>query len=183
MPSGGLENHRPSYRWPGLIFMSLPFYKSVLIPGDCLLYFSHSLVDWAIALKSWTKTAHVEIYSGQGLSVASRNGIGVNKYPLRVSGICAVRRPVGKIDLDSANAWFEASARWQKYDWKGLLCFTLAVKQGAADKMFCSEFATRYYRHAAMQAFDPDWDADRVPPSFFLVSPLFETVWQDGELF
>jgi len=157
------------------------FHPEILLPGDCLGYYQLDPIDWIIALKTWTRVAHVEIYAGGGLSVASRNGIGVNKYPLRQTGVCFVRRPIGRLDRDAAAAWFENTARWQKYDWLGLLCFTLAARRGSPNRMFCSEFATRWYRAAHLVPFDPAWDADRVPPSFFLVSPAFETVWQHPE--
>lgn len=158
------------------------FDKSLLLPGDCLIYFTRDLFGWVTAIKTWSKTSHVEVYAGEGMSMASRNGKGVNLYPYRADGLVCVRRPLKPLDLESANHWFNAEARFQGYDWTGLLCFALAAKQGAEDRMFCSEFETRWYRHASLQPFDPDWDADRVPPSFFLVSPLFETIWIVGEL-
>jgi len=158
------------------------FHTAMLLPGDALLYFSGDLFDWIVAVKTWTCVAHVEIYAGQGLSVASRNGRGVNRYPLRQAGICCVRRPVGHLDREAAREWFERKARGQRYDWLGLLCFTLAVRRGSRRRMFCSEFATRWYRAAGHVPFDSEWDADKVPPSFFLASPNFETVWKHVKL-
>jgi len=151
---------------------------SDLRPGDCLGYFSGGIFDITTAIKTWCWLAHVEIYAGAGMSVASRNGEGVNRYKLRTDGLAVIRRPIGILDLEAAHYWFENTARGQKYDWKGLLCFTLAVKQGSLDCMFCSEFMTRWYRRANFQPFDPDWDADKVPPSFCLVSGCFETIWR-----
>lgn len=151
--------------------------------GDCLIYFTPSLFGWLTAIKTWSKVSHCEVYAGQGMSLASRNGIGVNRYPYRSDGLVCVRRPIGVLDIESANNWFEAEARFQRYDWLGLFCFTLAAKHGHPRKMFCSEFATRWYRHASIQPFDPDWDADRVSPSMFLQTPVFETVWTVGQLF
>jgi hypothetical protein len=116
------------------------------------------------------------------MSYASRNGIGVNAYPLRHDGVAAVVRPQEPLDFEEADSWFTATARGEGYDWLGLLCFTLAVKRGARDTMFCSEFATRFYRRAGLEPFNPRWPADRVPPCFFLVSPAFRTVWSDGDL-
>ena len=160
-----------------------PKLPSELRAGDIILYRPSSLIDWIIAIKSWTKVSHCEIYAGEGRSYASRNGIGVNDYPLRHDHIAAIRRPLHEFDFSAARVWFYAKAIGQKYDWKGLLCFVLAVKQGTKDRMFCSEFATRFYNRGQFQPFDPNWDADRVPPSFFLVTPLLETIWQDGDLF
>lgn len=151
---------------------------SNLQPGDCLGYFSRDIIDYAIAFKTWTRLAHVEVYEGEGMSVASRNGVGVNRYPLRKTDIAVIRRPLGKIDFDAAKNWFETRARHEKYDWKGLLCFTLAVRQGSMDRMYCSEFMLRWYRAANFQPLDPDWDADWTPPAFILVPPTFETIWK-----
>lgn len=151
-----------------------------LLAGDCLLYRGNSLFDWLIYLKTWTFVCHVEVYQGGGLSVASRNGVGVNLYPLRTEGLAYVLRPkavYGPFDNVAANAWFYTKAQGQGYDWKGLLCFTLAVKQGSPNKMFCSEFATRYYRAGRFNPFAPDYDADRISPGQFLQSPSFDTVY------
>lgn len=157
------------------------FSKSVLQPGDTLLYFTRDLVDYAIALKTWTWVAHVEWYRGSGVSYASRNGIGVNKYLLRTTGVAAVLRPKILLNFTAIDAWF-ATVQGEKYDWKGLLCFTLAVRQGSQNKMFCSEFWTRLQRQGGNMPFAPDWDADRVPPSFMLVTPSHDLIWQDGRL-
>ena len=151
---------------------------SDLRSGDALGYFTRDPIDVGIAIKTWCRLSHVEVYSGGGLSVASRNGIGVNRYQLRKDGLAIIRRPLQPLDLAAANHWFETTARGQKYDWIGLLCFTLAVKQGSPRRMFCSEFMTRFYRRAQFQPFDHEWDADKVPPSFILVSPEFETIWK-----
>jgi hypothetical protein len=160
-----------------------PFNKTQLRAGDTMLYFSRDAVDWAIAIKTWTKLAHVEIYVGNGMSVASRNGVGVGLYPVRWPGLAVVRRSKVSPNLVAAQRWFNLTANGQKYDWLGLLCFTLAVKQGAPDRMFCSEFWTRWMRHAGVEPFNPTWDADRTPPSFCYVSGALETIWQDGDLF
>lgn len=163
--------------------MSRPFDPAILQPGDAVLYFRHSFFDWIIALKTWTKVAHVEIYRGGQRSYASRNGTGVDVYPLRLDGVAAIVRPKQPLDWLSADIWFEANARGQPYDWRGLLCFLLARRRGERSKMFCSEFATRFYHAAGFTPFNPRWPADRVPPSFFLVSPTFETIWTDRDWF
>lgn len=153
-----------------------------LRPGDCLLYFSrHSLMDWCVAIKTWNLVSHVEIYRGEGMSVASRNGIGVNLYNLRRDGLAYVLRPredSGPLDVTKSQSWFFRTAQGQGYDWLGLLCFTLAVHQGAPDKMFCSEFATRWYRAGGFRPFAEAYDADLVAPAQFLQSPAFEPVWK-----
>jgi hypothetical protein len=156
----------------------------MLKPGDTLLYFQQSAFDWLVALKTWNFVAHCEIYVGSGQSVASRQG-GVNLYPLRLDGLAYIRRPIMPFDFSSAMNWFSVpynprtgrGIEGQKYDYLGLLCFTLAVRQGSPHRMFCSEFATRWYRRAGLYVVAQDYDADRVAPAQLLQSPSLRTVW------
>lgn len=145
--------------------------------GDCLLYGPSSLFGWIIAIKTWSRACHVEIYRGEGMSVASRNGIGVNIYPLRTTNLLYVRRPVRLLDIDNAMNWFFRAAQGQKYDWLGLLSFYLAVKQGSPNRMFCSEFATRWYREAGVELFNPELDADTIAPAQFDQTVELETIY------
>lgn len=165
----------------------MKFDIKLLQPGDSLLYYGDTppdvpgnkagFVDWGIGVKTGYQISHVEVYAGANLSLASRNGIGVNRYQFRSAGLVCVRRPIGILDLATANDWFAASARGQKYDFKGLMCFYLAVKQGSHDRMFCSEFQLRYYRKASFQPVHCEIDADRTPPSMAWISEAFSTVW------
>jgi hypothetical protein len=171
----------------------IAFDYNMLERGDSLLYYGESspyfhnappqagIVDWVISTKTGYYLSHIEIYQGHNESVASRNGIGVNRYPLRLDGLVCVRRPMGRIDFKLADKWFKSSAKGQGYDFKGLLCFYLAVKQGSPNKMFCSEFATRWYRHAGIEPFNREVDADRVAPCEFWKTAAFSTVWQKNE--
>ena len=157
-----------------------------LIPGDCLLYsrtpFLSSRLGWffglVINIKTWSKFSHVEIYAGNGMSFASRDGVGVGLYPFRHEQLAKVRRP-SALDYDhkKASHW-SSRVIGQKYDWLGLLCFTLAVAQGAKDRMFCSEFATRWYRNAGLEPFNKEIDADKVSPAQFDQTPSLRTVWK-----
>jgi hypothetical protein len=160
--------------------------KPELFPGDCLLYFSAgSFLDWVIAFKTWSKVSHCEVYRGEGTSVASRNGLGVNLYPVRWEGLAWVLRwdanCGGTMDVPRAMRWFFKHAQGQRYDWLGLLVFYLAVKQGAPNKMFCSEFATRFYRAGGFKPFSEETDADRVAPAQFLQSVAFLPAWKAKE--
>lgn len=157
--------------------MSSSITPSDLRPGDCLLYYPTGLFGWLIALKTWNRVSHVEVYAGNGKSVASRDGRGVSLYPFRSAELCRVLRPVGDFDISKAIEWFIIHADGQSYDWKGILVFTLAVHEGARDKMFCSEFATRFYRAGGFHPFAEDYDADHIAPAQFLQSPKFQTVW------
>ncbi len=145
--------------------------------GDCLLYGQSDLFGALTCLKTWSDTAHVEIYAGAGYSVASRNGKGVGRYFTRYDQLLHVLRPKTEFNHDAAQGWFYREACGQKYDWLGLLCFTLAVKQGAPDKMFCSEFAAKYYRAGGFDPFHPGWHADKIAPGNFLMSPAFDWFW------
>lgn len=155
---------------------------SQILPGDLLLYNTPgSFVDWCIRIKTWSIAAHCECYIGGGASVASRNWSpvipsGVGKYPFRHEGLVAILRPSKPFDLEASMRWFYAKANGEGYDLKGLLCFSLAVAQGSPDKMFCSEFLTRFYRMGGFNCFHTDWDADRVAPGSFLMVPDFDKI-------
>ena len=117
-------------------------------PGDTLLYSGNGAIDWIIRTKTWSRYSHCEFYDGGGYSLASRNGIGVARYPTRVDGLKAVYRlrdsvPFG---IDAARDYFE-TVDGQGYDWVGLLSFTAAKYQGRLNsKLFCSEFQANLYR-------------------------------------
>ena len=82
-----------------------------LEPGDILLYGGRGLVDRLIQFRTWSDVSHIEIYVGEGRSVASRNGIGVGKYPLRLpEGIRRVYRLKNKFNFPSFD--FEKSLAW-----------------------------------------------------------------------
>lgn len=147
-----------------------------LKPGDCLLYAPCGFFGWLIALKTWNKVSHVEVYVGNGKSVASRDGQGVGFYELRTKGLVRVLRPRGEFNISSALLWFFNFANGQKYDWKGILVFALAVSEGSRDRMFCSEFATRFYRAGGFHPFAENYDADHIAPAQFLQSPCFEEI-------
>lgn len=161
--------------------------KSKLLPGDCLLYgrtpFRRSPLGWffgiVINIKTASRFTHVEIYDGDGRSLASRDGKGVGRYPLRLEELAEVRRPTAlDFSHELGSRWFQ-TVEGQKYDWKGLLVFTLAVKQGAADRMFCSEFATRFYRKSGLELFNPDDDADKIAPAQLHQTPKLATFWKE----
>lgn len=151
----------------------------VLQPGDCLLYRPSSFFGWLIAVKTWNWVSHVEVYADNDRSVASRDGIGVNIYPFRNEQLTRILRPRWPFVFAEAMQWFYQEAQGQKYDWKGILVFTLAVRQGARDRMFCSEFSTRFYRAGEFHPFADDYDADRVAPANYLTSPAFDEIWTD----
>jgi hypothetical protein len=161
--------------------MGTPFDPSILLPGDCLLYGPRGWVGWLIAIKTWHRIAHVEIYEGDGFSVASRDGLGVNRYRLRTSELIRVLRPRVQPDVAAATVWFEKVARGQKYDFDALIKF-LWPSEGKPDKdpdrQICSALGVRWYEHAGVDAFSDREDADLIAPFQFDVSPAFTEVWR-----
>ena len=154
--------------------MSTPPPIQFLQPGDCLLYKATGLYGWIIGLKTWSMVTHVEIYIGEGQSVASRDGLGVAIYPLRMAQLSHVLRPHAPIDLHAAMRWFE-TVRGQKYDWLGLLRFawrSKVVSDLKDNRQFCSELATRWYRAGGLDPFNGG-DADAIAPCQFLLSNSF----------
>lgn len=149
--------------------------ENILKPGDALLYAPSSIFGWVIAVKTGSKRSHMEIYAGNGMSVASRDGIGVGKFPLRTANLAAIFRPPAQYNHRESMTWFE-TVNGQKYDWKGLLVTTLAVNQGSLDRMFCSEYATRHYRRGNVEPFQKEFDADRVVPMFYELSSQFTPI-------
>jgi hypothetical protein len=140
--------------------------RDQLRPGDCLLYAPNSFWSYAIAVKTWNKISHCEAFIGHGESV--------NKYALRLKGLSFVLRPPATFNLDEAMAWF-ADVKGQKYDWIGLSRFILwgaTPTTGRNNKMFCSEFLTRWYRAGGYEPFNARCDADSVAPATFLYSPM-----------
>lgn len=149
--------------------------QSCLCPGDCLLYESRGLIGLVIRIKTWHRATHCEVYVGGGETVASRgpqDGTGgVGRYSLREDGLAHILRPVLPFDMDTALRWF-ATVDGQRYDLWGLLRF-FTIGHGKQDRMFCSEFATRFYRAGGLEPFQADEDADLIAPGTFLVSPIF----------
>lgn len=146
-----------------------------LQPGDYLAYHGTGFVAWVISVKTWHDVTHCEVYVGAGETVASRgpqDGVGgVGRYALRLDDLVHVLRPLMPFDLARALRWFE-TVNGEQYDLWGLLRF-FSVGAGRTDRMFCSEFATRFYRAGGVEPFQPDEDADAVAPCQFLISPIF----------
>ena len=145
----------------------------VLKPGDCLLYSMPDIVDWAIEFHTAGPVAHVEVYVGEPQqAVASRNGIGVGKYPLRVDGLAAVLRPKDPFDLTAAMAWFE-TVNGYGYDFAGLLSSLTPDTVTVPGHLFCSAFATLFYRAGAFDAANAECPPNKVWPVDFLKFPGF----------
>lgn len=145
--------------------------------GDVLLYSGRGFFSRLIQIKTWSRYSHCEIYDGNGLSVASRDGIGVGRYPLRLDGLRVILRPLARFDTARARLWFD-TVNGQPYDWFGLLCFMNAKRQGKENwKQFCSEFAVRYLRAGGIEPFTRTTDADSIAPGELAKSSVFVTTW------
>ena len=152
----------------------------ILCPGDLLLYRPKkgSIFGHLIAIKTWSAISHCEVYLGGGKSAASRDGVGVGRYPVRASELAYVLRPLAPpLDWSAYAAWFK-TVDGSGYDFFGLLRFVWMKSIGTGDngKMFCSEFCVRAYRMLGMEPFTAVVDADAVAPCNFLLSSKFAIV-------
>lgn len=149
--------------------MSIP---DLVQPGDCCLYKASGLFGRIITVKTWHDIAHVEVYRGEGFSLASRDGIGVGKFPFRVKDLAYVLRPIPVIDLAAADRWF-ATVEGQPYGWIDLFNFLGWGRDGRG--MVCSPFATDYYRAAGLDPFNAE-PSIKIAPFEFLLSNCFMRV-------
>jgi hypothetical protein len=156
--------------------------------GDVLLYNDSSLIDRLICFRTWSDVAHVEVYLGNGLSSASRNGVGVNVYPLRLLGLRYIRRPL--TDFNTPDAYqFARENAGLPYGWldlaqfygglprwfERLLRWVFRIPRKGA---ICSQWADLQLRAGKVVAFSEDYPAGKVSPRDFLVTPTLETIWE-----
>lgn len=160
----------------------MSFDPSILQVGDCLLYRPSSVFGWLIAVKTFTRISHVEVYVGGGKSFTSRDGKGVDIYPLRTDGLAAVRRPVSPLpNLDKALAWTQL-VRGQAYDFKDLWTFLLMGKpSGDPLKMICSESVACWYKEVGYEAVNLDVNSEAIAPADFYKTGALRTIWKDGK--
>ena len=147
-----------------------------LQPGDVLLDCSRSLIGWAIRFRTWSDVEHVEVYLGEGRSVASRNGIGVGKYPLRIDGLVRVFRPVENPDVIAGLLWF-ADVDGLPYAWTDLLRF-YGWALDSAKGMICSQFADAFLRQCGVQLFNVQYPDGAVTPRDFEITPGLQEIWR-----
>lgn len=138
--------------------------KLSLRPGDILLYRPAGLFGQIIRIKTWHNISHVEIYDGSYQSVASRDGIGVGRYPLRLSQLTYVLRPEVPLDLAKGHTYFDAM-NGTRYGWLDLIAFVgLPAK---APGIVCSPFAAGYLRACGWNVFPTD-PIEKIAPFQFL---------------
>ena len=148
-----------------------------LKPGDVLLYGGTDLVSRGIQFRTWDDVAHVEIFAGNQLALASRNGLGVDRYLFRAEGLRYVRRPhaLTAEQWKAGLAWFEMQARGLPYGWGDLLrfyCVDVPTKG-----LICSQFAARFFRECGAGWFAADYPEGAESPRDFKVTPAATTVW------
>ncbi len=121
--------------------------------------------DAVIDLKEGGDVAHIEVYHGAGFSVASRNGLGVNLYPYRASGLKYVRRPMLFFMVESADLWFNNGIKGLPYGWAGLLEFENIDVPSRG--LICSTLADLYLIRGGAPMFAPDFPPGKVSPFDF----------------
>lgn len=149
---------------------------SQIKPGSILGYFTpDDAVDWII-----TRTgplAHIEIYEGNGMSLASRNGVGVSRYPFRAEGLTAVLTSP-KLDIEKFSAWFE-TVMGDAYDWAGLAGFVKGEVTQEIKHWFCSAVIAKGCQMAGTPMFNPLWSPSLITPSDFLKTAELSWEWVD----
>lgn len=150
-------------------------------PGDCLLYSGRGPFSWLIKGKTFSRVSHVEVALGSGRAVSSRDGIGVDNFPLRLDGLVEILKPTEPFDLTAALQWY-GQQRGKPYDWRQLFTgfgFFMAGRKTLEDEtaFFCSEFCAAFYRHGGLHAFAAHYPTSVVTPGMFRSSPHFRIVW------
>lgn len=165
-----------------MTMVSTPWPPVPIEAGDVLCYSGSGFFSTLIRLKTWApkplSISHVEMANSAASAFASRDGKGVQTYPIDLDPkrLVAVLRPVMPIDMAAVRA-FHSQCIGQAYDWVGLFRFWTIGKQSLT-KQFCSEYAVRLLRHGGVEPFTPTTDADLVAPWWFLASPALRLVWR-----
>lgn len=148
---------------------------SMLVSGDVLGYSSSGVMGDII--RRTGALSHVEIYEGNGFSLASRDGLGVARYPLRLNELSAQLRPLDG-DMAAFTAWFE-TVKGEAYSWKGLLGFAEGATTGEAGQMFCSQFIAEGFKQIGKPLFNKLWPSGLVTPSDLLKVKELHWQWAD----
>ena len=157
-----------------------------LQPGDFLLYGGTGVFADGIKLASGEPldggVCHIEVYAGGGQSWASRDGIGVDRYPFRPADLMMVRRPVQPFDTARIDDWFP-KAKGIPYGWEDIGAnldvagVAAAMANNSKGGMDCSHFAATVAFIAHCPQFDETFDARRIKPRDFKLSREAKTIW------
>lgn len=125
--------------------------------------------------------SHVEVYLGNGESIASRDGKGVGIYPQRTSKLAYVLRSASPFSVEAARKWYREVGFNQPYGWADLLQFCGYNVNGKG--MVCSPCATYVLRAATPPP--PIFGARPAetikPGDFLLVPERLRIVWADDD--
>jgi hypothetical protein len=143
--------------------------------GNILLYSTKDIVDSLIEWKTGSDVAHIEIYMGGGISWASRNGIGVNTYPFRSSGLVKVRKLIGNFNLPLAQIWFEKTQKGQPYGFGDILANENIITKFPGED--CSHFVAACCEVGECPQFDPIFPKARISPRDFEITLESITVY------
>lgn len=143
--------------------------RILLKPNDILLYKPASFFGRLISIKTWHAISHVEVYkgideSGDRCSYASRDGIGVGKYPLRLTDLVYILRPHKYLDRVAGDQFFQR-LEGTPYGWMDLLNF-IGVPVDRKG-IVCSAFVAGYLRAEGWDVFRTD-NINKVAPFQFL---------------
>jgi hypothetical protein len=154
-----------------------------LIPGDVLLYSKSDIFGLFTAFRTWSPAVHVEMYEGSGVSIASRNGIGVNRYLFRRAQLAAVLRPNQPVDMEKIRKWFGVrypdwpiiGVMGRPYGWLDLLRF-YGMKI-PTNGWICSQFVAKACRAGGLKAFAENYNEGTIDPGDYFTSPAFDWFW------
>lgn len=145
-----------------------------LCVGDILLYHGDSLFNRITDLKTGGAMDHVEIYAGDGQSVASRPE-GFNVYPFQPEGLAKVRRPQMEFFKPAADIWLQP-LKGMEYDTPGLLQFFNLDKSN--NSFICSVGAAYYLKAGRCLMFADDYPLVKISPRDFELTRQALTVWR-----
>jgi hypothetical protein len=160
----------------------------LLETGDVLLYGRKPRDFFGLVTRIVTDSpaVHVEMYRGDGMSYASRNGIGVNSYPVRMEQLIAVLRPISltTLQLKALDHWFflpykdnpKYGVIGRPYGWLDLLEFACNTKF-RTDGWICSEFVANAFFQMDYHPFSLSFDYGLIDPGDFFKSPALHWIW------
>lgn len=154
----------------------------ILKPGMLLLYEASSLFGYAIAAFSGSRISHIEMYAGDGTSYASRDGVGVDEYPLRLKDLALVLEAVEPLNMDRVREGFSRKIG-HRYDNSTILKFaTFGLFGGKPMAEVCSEIQAYLVRVGGLERAFGDKQPDEVKPSDFVDAMnhgVFRKVWSN----
>jgi hypothetical protein len=143
-----------------------------LQPGMVLLYKPTGAFGRLIVFHTGGPCSHAELYIGGGESLASRDGQGTGRYPLRTADLGWVLQPLPPFDQPRALAWFTAQSH-QQYGWVDLLQFCGYPVNGQG--VVCSPYVVYVLRAGGVPVFKTI-APERIAPNDLLLSEYLDDV-------